>query len=239
MKIDIQNNGRHWHGGVSSSSHVVLIDILRASSSIVTAFHYGCRSIFPVASLFEAFRKRRYDPRVLLCGERFGVRIPGFDFGNSPTDLATPELRGRDLVLTTSNGTKVFLKVPVENYGFIVSFLNMNAVAPILLKEKKDVLIVCAGSRKEDSEEDWLAAGMLVALLAGKANLSFQAEAALDFFKRQPQDLCRALQISRHGRRLARLGYEKDLFLCSSRNIMNVVPVLNQKRITLWTSPGK
>lgn len=235
MKIDIQKNGHEWEGGVFSSSHVVLIDILRATSSIVTAFHYGCRAVIPVSGLFDAFRKRRHDHRVLLCGERFGVRVPGFDFGNSPTDLATPEVRGKELIFTSSNGTKIFCKVPYESRGFILSFLNMDTVARALLKEGKDVLIVCAGRRGGDAEEDWLAAGMLASLLSEKASLSFMATSARDHFQKQQKNLCQLLRESEHGERLSRRGNEKDVFLCASRNIMPVVPVLYQRRITLWT----
>lgn len=235
MNIDIQPHGRRWLSHVTPETHLVIVDVLRATSSIVTAFHYGARCIYPVRNLYQAFRKRRYDPRMLLCGERFGVRVPGFDFGNSPTELATHELRGREIIFTSTNGSKVFVKVPLESCGFILSFLNMDGVAQVLQQEGKDVLIICAGSRGDDSEEDWLAAGMLLSLLAPQAALSFMAEATLDFFRKHTQDLIEFFENSPHGQRLKRMGFEEDLKLCATRNIMKEVPVLFRRRIQLWS----
>lgn len=235
MNIDIQPHGRRWLFHLTAETHLVIVDVLRATSSIVTAFHYGARSIYPVRNLLQAFRKRRYDPRILLCGERFGVRIPGFDFGNSPTELATHELRGREMVFTSTNGGKVFVKVPLESCGFILSFLNMDGVAQVLQQEGKDILIICAGSHGDDSEEDWLAAGMLASLLAPQAALSFMAQATVDFFRQQTQDLSDFLENSVHGQRLKRMGYEKDLKLCATRGIMKEVPVIYRRRIQLWS----
>jgi 2-phosphosulfolactate phosphatase len=148
-----------------SGGTAVIIDILRASSTIVTALHHGARRVVPCTTTDEAFAHRtrwQSESPVLLGGERGGVKIAGFDLGNSPAEYSRPVVNGKTVVFTTTNGTRAMAAVPGTNRVLIGCFLNRSAVLRLLQTAVRPVRLVCAGTDGRVTGEDVLFAGAVV-----------------------------------------------------------------------------
>lgn len=206
---------------------VVVIDVFRATSAIVTAFDNGIKEIIPVSSLEEA---KEYKEKGYFVGaERKGEIIEGFDFGNSPFSYMQEQLRGETVVLTTTNGTKALNRAKAADRVIVGSFLNLTAVIDYLKAQKKDVLLLCAGWRDRFNMEDTLFAGAVVEGLIKDplfGNLADSATASMHLYQVAKSDLNEYLRDSSHRRRLARLNLEKDIAYCLQRDISTNVPVL-------------
>ncbi len=150
-----------------SESIVVVIDVLRATSTIARALASGARAIYPAAGV-EAARQLALElGDVLLCGERMGVMPEGFDLGNSPLEYTEERVSGRDLVLATTNGTKA-LEIHSDALElYAASLLNASAVAERLIALGKDVILVCAGQDGAFGAEDAICAGMIADKIKG------------------------------------------------------------------------
>lgn len=206
---------------------VVVIDVFRATSAIVTAFDNGIKEIIPVSSIEEA---KEYKEKGYFVGaERKGEIIDGFDFGNSPFSYMQEQLRGETVVLTTTNGTKALNRAKAADRVIVGSFLNLTAVVDYLKAQKKDVLLLCAGWRDRFNMEDTLFAGAVVEGLIKDplfGNLADSATASMHLYQVAKGDLNEYLRDSSHRRRLARLNLEKDIEYCLQRDISTNVPVL-------------
>ena len=151
----------------------VVFDVLRATSTMVTALHHGARAIVPVAEIAEALAIRRQQPDILLGGERDGVRIRSaqtgdvdFDLGNSPREYTAAVVRDKTIVSTTTNGTRALRACAGAQTVLAASFLNLSATASWLRQvQPTEVMLVCAGTRENVATEDVLAAGALVEML--------------------------------------------------------------------------
>ena len=143
-------------GGVA-----VVIDVLRASTTIVHALAHGCEAVIPCAEVDEARRVAAGLPpgRAILRGERQGVPIPGFDLGNSPGEYTEEACRGKTLVMTTTNGTRALLASLEAETVLVGAFVNFAATVQRLIHEARPVHIVCAGTEGRISYEDSLLAG--------------------------------------------------------------------------------
>jgi len=154
----------------------VVFDVLRATSTFVTALHHGAKAVIPVAEISEALALRRKQPDILLGGERDGVKIRAaqtsgidFDLGNSPREYTPEKVRGRTIVSTTTNGTRAFRACAGAKLILAASFLNLTATAKFLRQlQPVELLLVCAGTRENKADEDVLAAGALCELLANE-----------------------------------------------------------------------
>jgi 2-phosphosulfolactate phosphatase len=145
-----------------SGGTAVIIDVLRASSTIVTALHHGARRVVPCTTTDEAFAHRtrwQSESPVLLGGERGGVRIDGFDLGNSPAEYSRPVVDGKTVVFTTTNGTRAMAAAPGASRIMIGCFLNRSAVLRLLQTTVRPVRLVCAGTDGRVTGEDVLFAG--------------------------------------------------------------------------------
>tara|TARA_R110002049_G_scaffold285363_1_gene466196 strand:+ start:874 stop:1611 length:738 start_codon:yes stop_codon:yes gene_type:complete len=206
---------------------VVVIDVFRATSAIVTAFDNGIKEIIPVSSIEEA---KEYKEKGYFVGaERKGEIIEGFDFGNSPFSYMQEQLRGETVVLTTTNGTKALNRAKAADRVIVGSFLNLTAVIDYLKEQKKDVLLLCAGWRDRYNMEDTLFAGAVVEGLIKDplfGNLADSATASMHLYQVAKVDLNEYLRDSSHRRRLARLNLEKDIEYCLQRDISTNVPIL-------------
>ena len=158
-------------------SIVVIIDILRATSAICTAFEYGALRIIPVASVDEA---RRYKERGYMVGaERDAVPVDGFDFGNSPFSYMTDKLKGQTLVLTTTNGTQA-IDAARHAYKVVVgSFLNLDALCNWLVGEKRNILLLCSGWKNKFNLEDALFAGAVTEEISKRSDNFDHGDACL------------------------------------------------------------
>ncbi len=151
----------------------VVFDVLRATSTFVTALHRGANAIVPVAEIAEALARRQNSPDILLGGERDGVKIRGaqtgsidFDFGNSPREYTPEKVRGQTIVSTTTNGTRALRACAGAQTVLAAAFLNLTATAKFVQQLRPtEVLLVCAGTRENIAQEDVLAAGALAEML--------------------------------------------------------------------------
>ncbi|MDP2576443.1 MAG: 2-phosphosulfolactate phosphatase [Gemmatimonadota bacterium] len=219
----------------------VLIDVLRASTTMTTAIHNGARAVVPAASIEEALRIGNSIGRdnVLLCGERQGVRIEGFDLGNSPSEFTAGVIRQRTIVMTTTNGTRALKLLSGASPVFIGAFVNLRAVARELSRAERDPLIVCAGLDGRVSVDDALCAGMLIerclkkrSKRAGAPELGDGAIAALALARQQGTVSVDFLRDTAAGQALERVGLGEDLALCAKVDSILEVPILRDSQIT-------
>lgn len=209
------------------NSIVVIIDIFRATSAICTAFEYGVVKMIPVASLEEA---ADYKARGFLVGaERNGSALEGYDFGNSPYSYMKEELKGKTIVITTTNGTQAIDVASKAHQVVIGSFLNYTALCNWLKTQQKEVMLLCSGWKNRFSMEDTLFAGAVADRLSGENDqfkLGDAALAAKYLFQSAQQNPYRLLHGSSHKERLSKLGLKEDIKYCLSMDKTTIIPVL-------------
>ena len=214
----------------NSNSIVVVIDILRASSAITTAFFNGVTKMIPVATVEEAqtYKEQGY----LVAAERDGEIVKGFDLGNSPFGYMNAKVKGKTIAITTTNGTQA-ISVAMDAHKVIIgSFLNLDAVIEYLKKEKKDVIFLCAGWKNKFNLEDTLYAGAVAEQLIYKYDFNSSCDstiAAMELYKLAKHDLYAFLAHSSHRNRLEKLDLERDIKYCLTPNQCPVVPVMDRK----------
>lgn len=209
------------------ASIVVVIDILRATSSICVAFDHGVKSIVPVATVeeSEAYREKGF----LIGAERNGEMLEGFDLGNSPFSFMEPKVRGRDIALSTTNGTQAIAAAKDAHQLVIGSFLNLDCLCEWLREQDKSVLLLCAGWKNSFNLEDTLFAGAVAEKLLPHFGLNKMRDAVLasmHLYTIARNDLNEFLRQSSHRKRLAKLHIEKDIEYCLTLNQAPVIPVL-------------
>jgi len=193
----------------------VVIDVLRATTTMVYALAAGCVAVRPCAEVEEA--KQLADSmrvgQVLLAGERDGRPLPGFDLGNSPKLFTAARCRGQTLVLTTTNGTRALLRAQQAERILIAAFVNYSAVCEQLRLDVRPIHIVCAGNGGDVALEDTLLAGAIVDFLCENCgvNLNDGARVAWDCFENHGRVLEGALEVGAGGVLLASLGYDDDI----------------------------
>jgi len=208
------------------NSIVVVIDILRATSSITYGIENGAEAIIPVMNVEDCLAYA--DQGYLLAAERNGEVVEGYDFGNSPFSYTAEKVAGKTIVLTTTNGTKAMHLAQERAYQVIVgSFLNLSAICDYLKKENKDVLLLCAGWKDNFNLEDTLFAGAVVEQLQGDFTVGDDSSvAALDMYQLAKGDLRGYLQKSSHNHRLIKLNIEEDVRFCLKIDVCKAIPVL-------------
>jgi 2-phosphosulfolactate phosphatase len=214
-------------GGVA-----VVIDVLRATTTVVHALAAGCCSIRPCAEVDEAraLAGSMRAGRVLLGGERGGAPLPGFDLGNSPGEYTCKVCRGNTLVLTTTNGTQALVRAAEAERALVAGFVNFSAVCEQLRPDTRPIHIVCAGTEGEIALEDTLLAGAFVEFLCEGAELQLNDSARLawDCFEHHGRVLLGALEIGRGGAILRRLGYDEDIRAAARVDQFHLVPELRR-----------
>jgi 2-phosphosulfolactate phosphatase len=210
----------------------VVIDVLRAATTIVTALAAGARCIRPCAEIDEAqaLAAEMRVGRTLLGGERGGTPIPGFDLGNSPRDYTAKMCKGNTVVMTTTNGTRALLRAAEAERVLVAAFVNFSAVCEQLKQDARPVHIVCAGTDEEVSLEDTLLAGALVDCLsqACEVRLNDAARLAWDCFENHGRCLMGALQVGKGGAALCRMGYDEDVKAAAQVDRYALVPELRR-----------
>jgi 2-phosphosulfolactate phosphatase len=210
------------------------MDILRATSVIVHAISQGASEIIPLATVEEAFRMAKAFPRgfVMLGGERENKEIPGFDLGNSPREYVAERMKGKKLVLTTTNGTKAFHAVSSGKEILAGSFFNIAAVAQRCLELDRDLFIFPSGDKGNFSLEDSLCGGMLIDLiLRNERKQIFLTDAsycAQILYQRFKDNLLEAFHLSHHGKELMDRGFKDDLAYCAQIDVTPVVPIFRE-----------
>lgn len=210
---------------------VVVVDVLRATSCMVTAFAHHVDHIIPIADLEECRSMKASG--YITTGERNGEKVEGFDRGNSPFEYMD-DLTGKKIAFTTTNGTLAISKSAGAKEIVVGSFLNLNAVKQHILNNTNSVLVLCAAWKGKVNLEDTLFAGALIDAL-GKA-IAPDNDAALiasQLYRNAGPDLVGFLNQSSHVQRLNRLNIHDDIKFCVTPDQFNVVPVMNDGRLTL------
>jgi len=226
---------------ILSDKLIVVIDVLRASSTIITALAKGCRGFIPIFSPNQAIKEAKQlklkKEDVLLGGERDGEKIEGFHLGNSPREYQKNIIQDKIIIFSTTNGVKTFELVKNADKIIIASFLNLQAVSKYCSSFKKDVLLVCAGREGKLSLEDTVCTGMLFNSLKSNFSLENQkkdsnliAQLLCDKYRNKLMEM---FNQSQHGRYLKKIGLEADLEFCAQLNIFNIIPVFKNNLITL------
>ena len=216
----------------------VVFDVLRATTSMVSALASGAEAIIPVGEISEALAIRQQRPQVLLAGEREGLRIRGnltggvdFDLGNSPREFTAEKVQGRTIVMTTTNGTRALRACSGARAVLVSCFLNLRATYLWLMEQRPaNLVLVCSGTFEEAALEDVLAAGAVcerVWPLFGGGHISDSAEIARRIYPLMQYDLLGAMKHSRNGRRLlANLDMADGVAFCLQRDQFNLVAEL-------------
>jgi 2-phosphosulfolactate phosphatase len=221
---------------------IFVIDILRATTTMCAALHHGARAIIPVASTEEALRLAQTigSADVLLAGEKDCVRIPGFQLGNSPLEMTESAVRGKTLVVTTTNGTKALLATQGAAAVYAAAAANLTLAAERAreaLERDGEVLIICAGRDGAFSLDDAYCAGRLVAATLGsrkpRRDFNDAAIASLDLVRRYGDRWERPLTYSRAGRELVRLGFRDDVPDAARLDAYPVLAHFHDRRVTL------
>ena len=220
-----------------SGKPVVVVDVLRASASIIRALKNGSRGIIPTQSVGEATELAHSLGRenILLCGERGGKRIDGFDLGNSPQEFTRKMVNDKILIFATTNGSRAIAGAQGARSVLVGSFLNSKTLLSHLSKLDSDLAIICAGKLGRFALEDAVAGGMFVDLLSSSEELNDGAMAAKTLYQKYSQDIVGMLRSSSHGRYLIELGYEEDIPLCGRLNSVNLIPSLEEGRLVRLT----
>lgn len=217
---------------------VIVIDVLRATSTILTALAHGCQAIYPAETVLQA--KQLYQPGFILGGERACKKIPGFDLGNSPLEYTDASIAGKTLIMTTTNGTRAIQKAGKAGTILAASLLNGKVCAEEALSLKKDIVILCSGTQDVYSLEDGVCAGLLVDELL-KASVESRAELGInDFglsmlyaFRHVQHNLTEALLHCSNGKRLCKLGFLEDIKYCSQMNTIPLVPIVREGKLVI------
>ncbi|MEI6313114.1 MAG: 2-phosphosulfolactate phosphatase [Bacteroidota bacterium] len=206
--------------------NVVVIDVLRATSTICAALSNGAKSVIPVTTIEECQALKTAD-NIIAC-EREGKIAAGFEHGNSPLEYTPAIIQDKSLVLTTTNGTRCINMSKGADLIITGSFLNLSAVTTFLAKSNKDTILFCSGWKDQFSLEDTLFAGAVIDQLQDQFNFNNDSSfAAWQLYKSAKDDLLNYVKNSSHYQRLAGYGIEKDIAFCVATDTYSIVPYLN------------
>ena len=238
--------GPPWPADAVRGAHIVVVDVLRATTTIATALANGAAGAIPVAEPEDAIAlgNRLGRDRVLLCGERGSVRIEGFDLDNSPASFTREIVAGKTLIITTTNGTRAVRAAGTAASVRTAALVNRAAVAEVLAHEDGDIAIACAGDANGFALEDAIGAGALVdrlRTLISNADLRDGARAAALLYRAVAARLADAIASADHAQALAEKGFAADVARSAELDVLEVVPTLRDGVIvgaTPAASPG-
>ena len=217
----------------------VVIDVLRACTTVITALANGARKVIPTVSAEAAAKLAGplVDGVAIRGGERGGKMIEGFSLGNSPLEYTEERVRDKSIVYSTTNGSPLFLKAKYARHMLVCGFVNIGVVAGFLKEHATDVEILCAGSNGRFALEDAVCAGMLVHLLSEDAGvglvLSDAGVAAHSLYRAHSKSLQKMLRQTEDGKVLTGLGFEADLPYCAGVDTVPVLPLLDDNALRL------
>ncbi len=209
---------------------VVVIDILRATSAMCTAFHHGVEKIIPVASVEEAteYKKQGF----IVGAERNGIALEGFDFGNSPASYMTEKIKGQTIVISTTNGTQA-IDVSRNAYKVVIgAFTNITALCDWLKVQNRSVLLLCSGWKNRFNLEDTLFAGAVAEILLKEKDAFHYGDGALAakfMYQAAQNNPYKYLRNSSHTERLSAMGLKGDIKYCLSLDKTTIIPILEGK----------
>jgi 2-phosphosulfolactate phosphatase len=209
----------------------LVIDVLRATSSLATMFARGIEGVLVAETIEEARRLAEADQGLLLCGEERGLPPDGFDYGNSPLEFDGLDLQGKRAVMATTNGTRALAMTTACRAVYGASMLNVTAAAAVALEtaEALDVVAMCAGSSGRLALEDAFCAGAVVDVIERKRRdieLGDGAKAALRLYRSYDGSALDALADASHARLLKSIGLGEDVTFCAQRDVFDLTPRL-------------
>ena len=209
-----------------AEKNVIVIDIIRATSTITAALHHGVKRMIPVETVEEAetYLAKGY----LVAGERDGYKIPHFQFGNSPYEFMSEDVKGKEIIHTTTNGTRCVLMSKGAHNIVAGSFLNLESVVEWIKAENRDTILFCAGWKDHYNMEDALYAGSVVRALSDHFQILDDATLSTKMMYRYIRaNMLRSVKQAQHFKRLSKLGIEKDIKFCMSNHKYDIIPIYN------------
>ncbi len=221
----------HFPRETSVGKRVIVIDILRASSTICSALYHGMQSVITLEKIEDT--KSFAGGEYIRAAERQGKTAKGFEYGNSPLSYQDKNMNNKILVLSTTNGTRAVLAAQQASEILCGAFVNFNLLSQYIIRQPMDSILLCAGWRNQPSFEDTLFAGALVQKLKSiytiKNDASLMAET---IFNKYSNHLLDAFKMSDHYRRLSGLGNEADARYCATIDVAPVIPFWQKDRFT-------
>ncbi len=206
---------------------VVVIDVLRATSTMITALYNGCKEVIPVKEIEEAINmSKNYDKDAyLLCGERNSQPIDGFHLSNSPLEYIRDVVEGKTILFTTTNGTRAMKMTSDARSVLVCGMINVDSVAEYILAQGCDTVFVCAGTEGKFSLDDCITAGAVISRIKAKTHVELDdlARVAVDAYDNANGRLHEALKDTVHYKKLAALGLTGDLEYCLTENAAPVI----------------
>ncbi|WP_279117914.1 2-phosphosulfolactate phosphatase [Fusobacterium varium] len=235
MKIDVILTAADIQPEKIKDKIVVIIDVLRATSVMITALANGAKAVYPYKDIESVLENSKKSKSFVLGGERKGLKIEGFDFGNSPLEYTREAVEGKDMFMTTSNGTRA-----IENSAngskklFIAAFLNVESVAEKILKENDNTVIVCSGTDDNFSLDDALCAGEIIKRVKEKNKNVYLTDISLAMKKLAETSISieDTLEGSKHFEYLKTIGFYGDMNHCFTMDMFDIVPEYKNGVIT-------
>ena len=224
---------------------VVVVDVLRASTSIITALHNGAKEIIPVTTVERAVKisGNLFGDYVLRGGERNGRIIEGFNLGNSPGDYSEEKVKGKAIIFSSTNGSYAIDKARYARDMAVCGFVNISSVVEFLKQKNQDFTVVCAGNNGMLSLEDSVCAGMLLHKLGEADGMDLvPADAAIVatlLYKGYSKSILKMIKNCEHGKYLAEIGFADDLPVCAAVDAVPVLPQLIGNVIKLKSNAEK
>jgi 2-phosphosulfolactate phosphatase len=218
---------------------VVVTDILRASSAIVTAFMNGVERIIPVGTLEEAkdFKEKGY----MVAAERDGIVRDFADFGNSPYNFTPEQVNGKQIVYSTTNGTNAIQLASSGSQVLIGAYLNISALARHIMEEGRDLLVLCAGWKNKFNLEDTLFAGALAEMVLEDDRFYTICDAtlgAMDLYDVAKLDMLAYIEKVAQRHRLKKNNLDDVIGYCHEFDLTELIPALKERYLVTLTAPG-
>jgi 2-phosphosulfolactate phosphatase len=236
MQITVSVTPKYLKPGELADKTAVVIDVLRASSTIVTALQNECDRIIPAISPNEAAKiKKVSEGEILLGGEMDSKKIQGFDLGNSPLEYTKENIEEKIIVFSTANGSVAIKRCDDAAEVLVGCMLNAKAVAKEVLEIGRDTYLVCASTRGKFSTDDIIATGCILDRIIGMdgtVELDDLGRVALKLYRNAKKDLMAAFEGCMHFDHLMSLGFREDVEFCLQEDLFDVVPVYKEGVIT-------
>lgn len=231
IRTNLEFTAKGLAKAVQRNDVIIVIDVLRCCSTIVTALANAADGVIPTRTVREARELHKMNPEFILAGERRGIKPKGFDLGNSPLEFSHPRVKGKRVILTTTSGTKAIVSAKNAKHVLVGCFLNARAVAKaafkIATREENGLSLISVGATGRFSLEDFICAGAIAyELPADHVEHSDGALAALLAFQQARESLNKVIKSSNHARHLKSLGFEEDVGFCCRLNVFEIVPLL-------------
>jgi 2-phosphosulfolactate phosphatase len=228
MKINVHYSSQHLDELYFTEKTSVVIDVLRATTVIVTALNNGAREIIPVSTVDFAMKVsgNAFSGQTLLGGERNTKKVEGFNLGNSPLEYTPEVIAGKSIILYTTNGSKTIVKAKFSENLFICAFNNLPAIAKELERLNKEVEIICAGSNGNFNLEDVICAGRLIKelQLITETEIDDSGRACLVLNKSFGKSIAKMLKETEHGKLLIENGFGNDIKECAKFGTTDTIP---------------